>query len=108
MTAAIAAVHFLAGLIVLAEALNKLERSAPLAPALSHHARIVETLKALGWVLLALGAGGAVASPLLIAIGVPPSLTATLARLESPTFAETMVLAGFATLIIRTRAKENL
>ena len=40
-------VHWLAALIVLAEALNKLERTAPCAPGLTPHQRLVDGLKAL-------------------------------------------------------------
>jgi hypothetical protein len=99
--------HVAAGLVVLAEALNKLERCDPLAPGLSRHQRVVDSLKAAAWALLALGAGGAVASPLLLAGGVQAQQAAELLRLERPTLAEVLVLAGFAVLIIRTRVKEG-
>lgn len=98
--------HWVAGLIVLAEALNKLERTCPLAPQLTSCARLVQSVKALGWTLLALGAGGAVATPVLLSMGVPSSHLPML-RLEQPTLAEVAVLAGFAVLIIRTRLKEG-
>ena len=39
-------IHLVAGLIVLMEALNKLERTAPLALGLTPHERLVEGLKA--------------------------------------------------------------
>jgi hypothetical protein len=107
MSAALQVLHIVAGLIVLAEALNKLERCAPTAPGLSPRERLVDALKALAWLLLALGAGGAVASPLLLGMGIPHQVAGQLSRLETPTFAETMVLTGFAVLIIRTRFKEG-
>lgn len=91
-------VHWLAGFVVLAEALNKLERTAPCARGLTPHQRLVDGLKALAWALLAAGAAGAVVAPLLWALGVvaPPSgLT------------DTVVLTGFAVLVIRTRVKEG-
>lgn len=100
------AVHFAAGLVVLAESLNKLERTAPFARGLTPHKRLVDGLKALAWSLLALGAGGAAASPLLLAFGVH-GFDAPLMRLERPTLAETCILLGFAVLIIRTRVKEG-
>ncbi len=100
-------VHWAAGLITLAEALNKLERTAPFAPGLCRHKRLVDGLKALAWALLALGAGGAVAAPLLLWAGAHHDATHWLMRLEGPTLAETAVLAGFATLIVRTRVKEG-
>lgn len=99
--------HIAAGLVVLAEALNKLERCHPLAPGLSPRDRLVDSLKAAAWFLLALGAGGAVAGPLLLAGGVQAQQAAELLRLERPTLAEVLVLAGFATLIVRTRVKEG-
>ena len=46
--------------IVLAEALNKLERTSPFASGLTAHDRVVDGLKAIAWASLALGAGGAV------------------------------------------------
>jgi uncharacterized iron-regulated membrane protein len=99
--------HILAGLVVLAEALNKLERCHPLASGLSARERWVDAHKAAAWFLLALGAGGAVAAPLLLAGGVQAQQAAELLRLERPTLAEVLVLAGFAVLIIRTRVKEG-
>lgn len=107
MTTALQIAHWLAGFIVLAEALNKLERTAPFAPNLTAHKRLVDGLKALAWMLLAVGAGGAVATPLLLAIGLPQDHYEILMHLEAPTPAEVMVLAGFATLIVRTRVKEG-
>ena len=98
--------HWLAGFIVLAEALNKLERTAPFAPGMSRHDRVVDGLKALAWALLALGAGGAVATPFLAALGVHTS-TSQMVLHQAPSFAETAVLLGFAVLIIRTRVKEG-
>lgn len=86
-------IHWTAGLVILAEALNKLERCNPAAPGLSPRARLVDALKALAWGLLALAGGGAIVTPLL--------------PLEAPTLQDTALAAGFATLIIRTRFKEG-
>lgn len=95
--------HWVAGFIVLAEALNKLERTAPFAPGMTAHDRLVDGLKALAWCLLAIGAGGAVAVPLLAPLTVrSPVSEATLRQL-----ADMAVLVGFAVLIIRTRVKEG-
>jgi hypothetical protein len=99
--------HWMAGLVVLAEALNKLERTCPAAPGLTARQRLVDGLKAIAWALLALGAGGAVATPLLLAMGLEHGQTGLLLRLERPTMAETAVLLGFAVLIVRTRVKEG-
>ncbi len=98
--------HMLAGLIVLAEALNKLERTNPIAPELTQRERVTESLKALAWLSLALGAGGALAAPVLLLCGVQ-SMPTPLLRLEHPTLSETAVLLGFAVLIVRTRVKEG-
>lgn len=86
-------IHFISGVVILAEALNKLERCHPMAPGLTCHARVVDALKALAWGLLALAGGGAIVTPLL--------------PLETPTLQDTALAAGFATLIIRTRVKEG-
>lgn len=100
-------VHWLASLIVLAEALNKLERTAPCAPGLTPHERLVAVLKALAWCLLALGAGGGLIAPALLHLGIRPEAYNELMRLERPTLAETAVMLGFAVLIVRTRVKEG-
>ncbi len=106
MTLTLQILHWLAGFIVLAEALNKLERTAPFAPGIEQHTRIVDGLKALAWALLAIGAGGAVATPVLGGLGIH-SPASQLAFHQAPSFAETAVLIGFAVLIVRTRVKEG-
>lgn len=93
MSALICALHWLAGLVVLAEALNKLERTTPCQPGLWLHQRITAWLKALAWALLAMGGAGAVITPLI--------------PLEKPTLQDACVMLGFAVLIIRTRIKEG-
>lgn len=107
MSTALQLLHWLAGFVTLAEALNKLERTCPLRPGLDARARLLAWLKALAWFCLALGAGGAVATPALLALGVTPGHATALLHLERPTLAETAVLLGFAVLIIRTRVKEG-
>jgi hypothetical protein len=107
MSTLIQILHWLSGLVVLSEALNKLERTLLLAKGLTRHDRLVDGLKAIAWICLALGAGGALASPLLIAMGFQNNTGQPLLRLEHPTLAETLVLLGFAVLIVRTRVKEG-
>lgn len=85
--------HWIAGLIVAAEALNKIERSNPLQRGLTLRARFVVLLKVLAWCLLAVGAGCALVTPLV--------------RLEAPTLQDTAVMCGLAVLIVRSRFKEG-
>lgn len=106
MTTWLQIIHWVAGLIVLAEALNKLERTSPFASGLSSHDRIVDGLKSIAWAMLALGAGGAIATPFLASAGVSSDMSILL-RLDTPNLTETCVMAGFATLIVRTRVKEG-
>lgn len=94
MSVILTAVHCVAGAIVLAEALNKLERAAPLQPGLSPRARLVVVLKAAGWSLLAIGAGGALVAPLM--------------NLDGPSLGDTATLAGFALLVVRSRLREGV
>ncbi len=86
-------VHWLSGIVVLAEALNKLERTAPCRRGLAPRERATEWLKAIAWALLAVGGAGAFITPLL--------------PLETPTLQDACVLLGFAVLIVRTRVKEG-
>lgn len=103
MIAVLHVLQWVAGFIVLAEALNKLERTAPFAPGLSPHDRVVSGLKALAWALLALGGGGAVTAPFLGDFGIRSQAILH----TTPSIAETCVLLGFAVLIVRTRVKEG-
>ncbi len=107
MTLALEVVHSVAALVVLAEAMNKLERCSPLAAGLSPHERLVDGLKATAWLLLALGSAGELASPVLMSLGVEPGLALIFMGEPRPTLSGTAVLAGFAVLIVRTRVKEG-
>jgi len=91
-------IHWIAGLIVLAEALNKLERCNIFCAGLTLRMCVVEWLKTIGWALLALGAGVAVLSPLLLS---GPYLV----WLRPIT--DTAALIGFAALVVRTRVREG-
>lgn len=87
------AVNWLAAVVVLAEALNKLERANPFKANLCPRIRVAVFLKVLGWMCLALGAAGNLVAPLMV--------------LERANLQSTAVMAGFAFLIIRTRIKET-
>lgn len=86
-------IFFALGVVVLAEALNKLERTRPCAEGLSRNARLLQWLKALAWLLLACAGAGAMVGPMF---GHPP-----------PSPREACIYAGFVVLIIRTRFKEG-
>lgn len=107
MTSVLQILHAVAGLIVLAEALNKLERTSLFTPRRRTYDRLADCLKVTAWALMALGAAGAVAAPMMLQLGIEPNQANELMRLERPTLAETVVLLGFAVLIVRTRVKEG-
>ena len=101
--------HFVAGFVVLAEALNKLERTAPLRPGLKPRERATEWLKAVAWSLLALGGAGAVIAPALpfLPVQEPSAWLPCLLPAQTPTLPDVCVIVGFAVLIVRTRVKEG-
>ncbi|MDP1530301.1 MAG: hypothetical protein Q8M05_13045 [Rhodoferax sp.] len=99
-------IHVLAALVVLAEALNKLERTTPFAHGMTRHARLVDGLKAVAWALLALGSGCTVAAPLLLGNGMQTNYL-PLFDGTPPLIDRTAVMLGFAVLIVRTRIKEG-
>jgi len=107
MAALLLSLHWLAGLVVLAEALNKLERCDPAARGITPRARASEALKAAAWCALAFGAASALATPLLAAMGVSTGLLIIDVGLGVPGLDEVAVLAGFALLVVRTRVKEG-
>lgn len=106
MDALLQTLHWLAGLVVLAEALNKLERTSPFAPGIDAHKRLVDSLKALAWVLLAIGAADAVVMPMFGDTWERAHFPAIFQH-EPPSLADAAVLLGFAVLIVRTRVKEG-
>ena len=94
---------------MLAEALNKLERTAPLRPGLKPRERATEWLKAVAWSLLALGGAGAVIAPALpfLPVQEPNAWLPYLLPAQTPTLPDVCVIVGFAVLIVRTRVKEG-
>lgn len=99
-------IHWCAAFIVMAEALNKMERTDPFARGLTLHKRLVDLAKAAAWMLMALGAGGALIAPAMEPLRVQTSAYQALAHVE-PSLAEVFMMGGFALLIIRTRFKEG-
>ena len=93
MALVILAVQLIAAFIVEAEALNKIERADPRTLSVRSRAGWVAILKVAGWVVLAIGAGGALMTPL-----VPGA--------QAPDWWNVCTLAGFAVLIVRTRLRE--
>lgn len=87
------ALLFVLGVVVLAEALNKLERTSPCAHGITPHQRLLAWLKAIAWLLLAWAGAGALVGPFF---GQAP-----------PTLRELAMFGGFTTLIVRTRFKEG-
>lgn len=87
------ALLFVLGGVVLAEALNKLERTCPCARGITPHQRLLAWLKAIAWLLLAWAGAGALLGPFF---GQAP-----------PTLRELAMFGGFTTLIVRTRFKEG-
>lgn len=104
----VALIHWIACLVILAEALNKLERAdlfegrcvrdrmRTLAwltvPWCWRRDRVVTVFKVAGWSLLSIGAGGGVAGPFLQ---------------RSPSLEVAGLSVGFALLIVRSRIKEG-
>jgi hypothetical protein len=106
MSTIVSVIHWLAAVIVLAEALNKLERSMPHAPGIGRRQRVVDSLKALSWALMALGAGGALVGPLLGGLGLRIDQAQVIIP-KAPSASETVTMLGLAFMIIRTRVKEG-
>ena len=104
MSSLLSLVDWLAALIVLAEALNKLERTAPFSTGLTDYKRMMDGLKALSWSLLAMGASGALIGPFLYVLGMRDGWVLVLCQ---PEIHDVAILAGSALLIIRTRIKEG-
>lgn len=83
----------LAGLIVLAEGVNKLERTDVAAHGLNSRQRATVMLKAAGWFCLVLGAGGSAFCALL--------------PLEYVRLGYALTVIGFALLVVRSRVRET-
>lgn len=103
MSVALTAVHAAADLVIVTEAVYKLELAYPCARGISARVRLLQVLKSLAWLLLAFGAGASLLLPLLgSAWAASPSQL-----LPLPTLENTAITVGFAVLIIRTRFKEE-
>lgn len=84
--AVLLALHWVSGFIVLAYGLHRLEHIAPFKPGIDRRKRAEVLIEATAWVVLTIGAGGAVITPFL--------------PLERPTLQDACVLAGMATFLI--------
>lgn len=99
-------IRILPALLVLAESLNKLERTAPCACGITPHERLLSWLKALAWFLLAMWSAGAIAPVVLAFFHIHTATSQFIVRHE-PALAEVAGMWGFAVLIVRTRIKEG-
>ena len=106
MSEIVPVIHWLAAVIVLAEALNKLERAAPLQPSLSPHQRLIDVLKVIAWTMLALGSAGALISPIMGGLGIRTEHSQIVTH-HAPSIADAVLMVGVSVLIIRTRIKEG-
>jgi len=104
-------VHVLACFVVLAEAMNKLEHTAPCGCGLQLGERVLEWLKAIAWILLAIGAACALVTPLvqyLHVLAPDPENVLTMRMLrQASTLPDVCVELGFAVLIVHTRALDK-
>lgn len=109
MSEALQIIHWIAGLVTLAEALNKLERTSPCRRGLGTRERATEWLKAIAWLLLAFGGAGVVLAPLMPWLPIERAgvLWPQLMPTQKPTLQEVCIVLGFAVLIVRTRVKEG-
>lgn len=88
---------FVAAIVILAEALNKIERTNPRCRGLTPRLRLAEWLKAVAWSLLATGS----------ALYMGAVLFGGSVRADWSEWAGPLVLIGFAVLVVRTRVKEG-
>lgn len=105
LAALLPVLHFLAGLIVLAEGLNKLERTAPLQRGLTRRRRVIALLKVFAWIALCLGAAGAMVRPFVF-VSLGDLHVGRLFITDRASLSDVLVLGGFALLIVRSRLKE--
>jgi len=108
--APIAVLHWIACVVVLAEALNKLER----ADLFAGRSGLLQRLAAFGWLLLPLRWRREhivkvfkIAGWSLLAMGAAGGLIAPFINLHPPSSQDVAVIAGFALLIVRSRIKEG-
>lgn len=103
MDSVISMIYFLAGLIVMGEAINKLYVVSPFGPNMKMKDRLMDGIKAVAWILLALAAGGALVGPFLgeLTHGGPSASYRT-----SPSITEICGLIGFALIIVRLKIME--
>jgi hypothetical protein len=106
--ALVAVLHWLSGLVIFLEGLNKLERSAPLQRGLRWRARVVVLMKVFAWIALVAGAGGALVRPIVVVAIGGDLVVGPIYITDRVSLADALVLAGFALLIVRTRLKEGV
>jgi hypothetical protein len=108
-TSILPVLHWIAAVPVLAEAMNKLERTNPFESFLSRRARVIVWAKVAAWLLLGMSAACAIARPAFESWLQARGLAfGPIVILNRPSLMDVMCMAGFALLIVRSRLKEKL
>jgi membrane-associated PAP2 superfamily phosphatase len=108
MAHAVPALHWVACFVVMAEGLNKLERTPPLQRGQRPREYLVVLLKVAAWILLVLGAAGGVARPWVVVPIGGSFHFATVLIVDRVSLVDLLFAGGFALLIVRSRFKEHL
>lgn len=85
--------HWLSGFIVLAYGLHRLEVLDPCRRGIDIKLRLMLLAEAAGWIVLSIGGGGAIITPLL--------------PLESPTLQDTCTMTGVAVTVVMHHVKRR-
>lgn len=100
-------VYWVSAWVILAEGLNKLERTSPLAKGLTMRQRAIAVMKASGWLLLTFGAALIAASPWLPPTMIWGGFLNIVVHKEVST-PEAACVVGFALHVVRARLMEGV
>lgn len=101
------AVYWLSALIIAAEGLNKLERTAPFAKGLTGYERSMGAIKSMAWLLLTFGALLIVSSPWMPATMLHAGFIKIVFH-KAVSTSEAACVVGFALHVLRARLMEAL